>query len=92
MNFILLTEKTKQAKKAILESNCIDLNNSQILSILNQLEFIIKYSEQSLDPKSKLKSGETFTYSIIASREFTSPNQLAVKEYLDQVSNNFLQE
>lgn len=92
MNYILLTEKAKKAQKVILESNCIDLNNPQTLSILNQLEFIIKYSEQLLDPKSQLKSGETFTYSIAASREFTSPNEIAIKEHLDQVSREMFSE
>lgn len=92
MNFILLVEKAKEAQKRILESNYIDLNNSKILSILNQLEFIIKYSEQLVDPKTQLKSGEKFTYSIIASREFASPSELVIKEYLDQVSRELFSE
>ena len=86
MNFILLTEKVKEAQKKFLESNDLDLNNPKIISILNQLEFIVRYSEQEVDPKSQLKSGEAFTYSIIASREFASPSELTLKKYLDQVS------
>jgi hypothetical protein len=86
MNFILLTKKTKIAKNKISASGAIDLNSSIIISILQQLEFIIKYSEQGVDPRSQLKKGQTFTYSVLASREFCSPSELSLKNFLDEVS------
>lgn len=46
MSLILLTKKANLAKNEILVSNIIDQKSSIILSILQQLEFIIKYSGQ----------------------------------------------
>lgn len=86
MNFILLTKKAKIAKNKISVSGVIDQNSPSILSILQQLDFIINFSGQGIDPKAQLKTGQTFTYSVIASREFCSPDELDLKKYLDDVS------
>jgi hypothetical protein len=92
MNFMLLTKKARVAKNRIIASDVIDQNSTLILSILQQLEFIIKYSEQKIDPRSQLKTGQTFTYSVLASREFCSPEELAIKNLLDEVSREMYSE
>ncbi|WP_028773311.1 hypothetical protein [Shewanella waksmanii] len=86
MNFVSLTKKAKVAKNIITGSKFIDKSNSSVVSILRQLDFIINHSEQGDDPRTKLKGGQKFTYSIIASREFCSPDELKVKSYLDELS------
>jgi hypothetical protein len=86
MNFISLKKKAQIAKNKISISDSIDQNSSIILSILRQLEFIIEFSSREIDPRTQLKTGQTFTYSVLASREFCSPSELLLKKHLDEVS------
>lgn len=57
-------------------------------SIKNQMIFIKSHADQKIDPRSKL-NGSKFTYGIISSREFSSPEELEVKELIDNVSRIF---
>lgn len=54
-------------------------------SIKNQMIFIKKYADQNIDPRTKL-DGNQFTYGIISSREFSSPDELEIKALIDDVS------
>lgn len=54
-------------------------------SIKNQMIFIKKYADQNIDPRIKL-DGNQFTYGIISSREFSSPDELEIKALIDDVS------
>lgn len=60
-------------------------------SIKNQMIYIKKYADQNIDPRSQL-NGNTFTYGIILSREFASPDELKVKLLIDDVSKIFDEE
>ena len=48
--------------------------------------FIRDNANRGKDPAIELGDERKFTYSIIASREFASPAELELKEYLDEVS------
>jgi len=86
INFLLLTDKAKAAKKYLLNSHCVDLSNPMHKSILKQIDFIIKCAEKGNNPTEELPTGQTFTYSVIASREFSSPEELAIKNRIDEMS------
>ncbi|QLE86795.1 hypothetical protein FLM48_18000 [Shewanella sp. Scap07] len=86
MDLVLLEQKARIAKDIITGSKFIDKSNLSIAPILGQLDFIISHSEQGSDPRAKLKNGQKFTFSIIASREFCSPDEQKVKSYLDELS------
>lgn len=79
------------ANKVITE---IDRNKLRFISentkesIKNQMIFIKSYADQKIDPRSQL-NGSKFTYGIISSREFASPEELEVKELIDNVSRIF---
>ena len=61
------------------------ISESTKQSIKNQMVFIKKYADQNIDPKAQL-DGNQFTYGIISSREFSSPDELEVKALIDDVS------
>ena len=55
-------------------------------SIRNQMKFIRDAAVDGKNPNSQLAPGQLFTYAILASREFASPEELEVKAALDAVS------
>ncbi len=60
--------------------------SDQIDSIKQQMIFIRDNAASGKDPSIELGNEVKFTYAIIASREFASPEELELKEYLDEVS------
>jgi len=92
MDFTKLAATATLARKALLEHGQINGNSAVCDSIISQLDFIIKHANNCCDPRSKLTQNQTFTYSILASREFCSPDELTLKEYLDAVSREMYPE
>lgn len=86
INYLLLTDRAKEAHEYFLKSHVLDLSNPSHQSILKQIEFIIKCAAKGKNPTEELPAGQTFTYSVIASREFSSPDELAIKKRLDEMS------
>jgi len=70
MNFTQLAATVTLARKALLEHGQVNGNSVVYDSIVSQLDFIIKHAYDCCDPRSKLTKNQTFTYSILASREF----------------------
>jgi hypothetical protein len=64
------------------------INKKTKESIKSQMTFIKSHADQKIDPRSQL-NGSKFTYGIISFREFSSPEELEVKELLDNVSRIF---
>jgi|GEM_PF-2477184 len=57
-----------------------------LASIKNQMVFIRDNAAIGKNPSKELTSGKKFTYGILSSREFASPDELVLKELIDAVS------
>ncbi len=58
-----------------------------ITTIITQMEFIQKCAKVHIDPlKAVLEQNKPFTFGILSSKNFASPQELAMKEQLDIVS------
>jgi hypothetical protein len=57
-------------------------------SIRNQIKFIRTRAEDKKNPIKELGDGEVFNYSIISSRNLTSPEEMVLKSKLDRVTEN----
>ena len=57
-------------------------------TIESQLEFIEKHAVNEKNPVKMLSPDQKFTYGIISSRELASPDEMILKEKLNQVTNN----
>lgn len=86
MDFMSLANKSSAA---IFE---IDLfinkyGSSQSLeSIKSQMRFILDAALSDKNPLHLLPKDKPFTYSVLASREFASPEEMKIKACLDEVS------
>ncbi len=60
--------------------------NQNLLSIKAQLQFINNHADNNINPISMLE-GKSFSFGILSSREFASPEELFVKNYIDRVSH-----
>lgn len=86
MNFAKLEEQASVAINEIDQFVATNGGSDQIESIKQQMLFIRDNANRGKDPAIELGDERKFTYSIIASREFASPAELELKEYLDEVS------
>lgn len=57
-------------------------------SIRNQIEFIKTRAEDRKNPVKELSDGKAFNYSIISSKNLTSPEDMVLKSKLDRVTEN----
>ncbi|UUA72875.1 MULTISPECIES: hypothetical protein [unclassified Cellvibrio] len=57
-----------------------------LTSIKNQMIFIRDNAAAGKNPSKELASDTTFTYSILSSRELASPDELVLKELIDDVT------
>ncbi|MDF3013854.1 MAG: hypothetical protein K0Q78_2058 [Cellvibrio sp.] len=77
------------ANKAII---AIDTQRPQytsadiLTSIKNQMVFIRDNAAAGKNPSKELTSGTKFTYAILASRELASPDELVLKDSIDEVT------
>ena len=83
------TKLEKQANLAVSEIDFVIEKHGvsdQIESINQQILFIRENAKNNKDPSEELGDKQKLTYSIIASREFTCPSELQLKESLYKVS------
>lgn len=85
MDFTRVEESALKAIEKFLNQNVVDINELFMQSILAQLNFIADCAKEGKNPRTSLTEGKTFTYGIIASREFASPEELKLNEYLTAV-------
>ncbi|WP_320819049.1 hypothetical protein [Thalassolituus sp.] len=81
----------KSARDAINEMDSLSKkhgHNNWMDSVKSQLEFIEKNAIKMKNPVKMLKPDEEFTYGIISSRELSSPDEMVLKEKLNNVTNN----
>ena len=82
MNISRVEESALKAIEKFLNQNVMDINEPFMQSILAQLNFIADCAKEGKNPRKSLSEGKTFTYGILASREFASPEELELNEYL----------
>ena len=63
-------------------------HNDWMDTIESQLEFIEKHAINEKNPVKMLSPDQEFTYGIISSRQLASPDEMRLKEKLNQVTNN----
>lgn len=61
-----------------------------ITSIKNQMVFIRDNAAVGKNPSNELTTGTKFTYAILASRELTSPDDIALNQLIDEVTKILL--
>lgn len=57
-----------------------------LASIKNQMVFIRDNAASGKNPSKELPPDTTFTYAILASRELASPDEMVLKDLIDEVS------
>lgn len=88
MNYKKLSLAAGEVIKEIEGSKLRFISEGAKESIKNQMIFIKEYADKAIDPRTQL-NGNKFTYGIISSREFSSPEELEVKAMIDEVSRIF---
>ncbi|WP_215396943.1 hypothetical protein [Rheinheimera oceanensis] len=58
-----------------------------LASIKNQMIFIRDNAAAGRNPSDELAPGAKFTYAILASREFASPEELVLQDLIDKVTS-----
>ncbi|WP_105103597.1 immunity protein Tsi6 family protein [Microbulbifer pacificus] len=86
MNFRALKAASDEALNEISKYVKKNGSNNVLQSIENQMKFISSEAGSGVNPKEKLSEGRQFTYGILSSREFSSPEELIIKEKLDNVT------
>lgn len=83
-----LNEIHISAERALesLKINATLEHSTNLDEIIEQITFISKCAKNGKNPRKVLMEGQSFTYSILASREFASPEELELKAKLDKVS------
>jgi len=72
-----------QKLQEFIESNG---SSDTLESIKQQMTFIRDNALEDKDPSLELNSSQKFTYAILSAREFSSPQELELKEYINKVS------
>ena len=91
MNKYEFDNLAKSARDAIKEVHQLSQkigHNDWMNTIESQLEFIEKHAVNEKNPVNMLSSDQEFTYGIISSRELASPDEMILKEKLNQVTSN----
>lgn len=92
MNLLTVEKVALQAIDKFTNQTVVNMNEPAIQSILAQLNFIASCAKQGKNPRSSLPEGQKFTYGIISSREFASPEELELKKYLTAVDKELYPE
>ncbi|MDN3640883.1 hypothetical protein QWY82_18935 [Simiduia curdlanivorans] len=87
MNLDKVASCAENAINAFKTQNVIDPKSPAIESIINQMEFIKSKALTGKNPRLELQEGQSFSYGIIASRELSAPDELALKKFLDEVTH-----
>ena len=92
MNYKNLVASTNLALTEFSKKNIASIELAVYDSIIEQLKFILHEANLGNDPRDSLPKGQTFTYGVISSRNFTSPEELKLKLFLDDVSSHLYPE
>ena len=65
-------------------------DNGVLESIMNQMIFIRDAALVEKNPFAELEEGRTFTFGILASREFASPRELELQDYIYDVFHELI--
>ncbi|MFT6539154.1 MAG: DNA-binding ferritin-like protein (Dps family) [Thalassolituus sp.] len=83
-----LAKSTRDAMKEVHQLSKKIGHNDWMDTIESQLEFIEKHAINEKNPVKMLSPDQEFTYGIISSRQLASPDEMRLKEKLNQVTNN----
>lgn len=86
MNYKLLYQAAATALSELSKKNISSIELAVYDSIIEQLKFILHEANLGNDPRDSIPRGQTFTYGVISSRDFTSPEELKLKRFLDDVT------
>jgi hypothetical protein len=86
MNYKKLLLSTELALNKLTQFISKDGSSQALESIKIQLIFIRDSAIQKKNPFLELSENQKFTYVILASREFSSPEELIVKDSIDDVT------
>jgi DNA-binding ferritin-like protein (Dps family) len=83
-----LAKSARDAMKEVHQLSKKIGHNDWMDTIESQLEFIEKHAINEKNPVKMLSPDQEFTYGIISSRQLASPDEMRLKEKLNQVTNN----
>ncbi|GGB22203.1 immunity protein Tsi6 family protein [Agarivorans gilvus] len=92
MNYKKLSEAANKALDEFSKRNVSTIDTVIYDSIIEQMRFINSEASLGHDPRKSLPDGKTFTYGIISSRAFASPDELQLKRLLEDVTSNLYPE
>lgn len=87
MDYELLAVNAETAIEEIKLFIAEDGSSDTLESILAQMVFIRDLSKKGKNPITELGPNREFTYGILSSREFASPKELKLKEYINKVDS-----
>jgi DNA-binding ferritin-like protein (Dps family) len=83
-----LAKSARDAMKEVHQLSKKIGHNDWMDTIESQLEFIEKHAINEKNPVKMLSPDQEFTYGIISSRQLASPDEIRLKEKLNQVTSN----
>ncbi|WP_411994583.1 immunity protein Tsi6 family protein [Agarivorans sp. DSG3-1] len=92
MNYSKLSASSGLALVEFSKKNISSIEEAIYDSILAQLTFLSDEAKQGRNPRTSLPKGKTFTYGVLASRNFASPEELKLKGLLDEVTSHLYPE
>jgi hypothetical protein len=87
VNYKKLSESSKKALTEFSLRQVPTIDSAVYDSIIEQMKFITYEAGLGNNPREQLPEGKTFTYGIISSRSFASPEELRLKQLLDEVTS-----
>jgi len=85
MSYENLYLSSKMALKKIDEFEEKNGNWSIFETIRAQIIFINTHAYEKKNPVAYLKENQSFTFGVISSKEFSSPDELNLKKYFDKI-------
>ncbi|MDO6762396.1 immunity protein Tsi6 family protein [Agarivorans sp. 1_MG-2023] len=92
MNIPMLTVSSSLALTEFSKKSIPSIEGAIYDSIIEQLKFILHEAKRGHNPRNNLPRGKIFTYGVLASRNFASPEELKLKALLDEVTSHLYPE
>lgn len=86
MDYKALCDAAEKVIVALDKQAPLHASINVLTSIKNQMVFIRDNAASGQNPSKTLPPGTKFTYAILASRELASPEEVALKDLIDEVS------
>ncbi|WP_153039159.1 immunity protein Tsi6 family protein [Microbulbifer sp. Q7] len=86
MNYSDVEDCADRALEAVVGLESKHGKSPVLESIKNQMIFVRDNARVGKNPVDELPDGKSFTFGILSSREFASPEELLVKEKLNRVA------